>query len=215
MNGIRVCPLVVLLWSSLVTAADWELIRDDDTIRLFARSVPGSPIRELKGVTTVRSSLAGLVALLQDAEANDEWIYHSGGVKVLQQISEREALVYAVTEAPWPIADRDAVIRFALTQNPRTLAITITMSAHPDYLPVQPPHVRMPVFQGFWLLQPRREGLIEVVCQLHAEPGGNLPIWLANPAAERAAYQTLVNLRTMIAKPEYQNARLGFIKEPR
>ncbi|MCP5425151.1 MAG: START domain-containing protein [Gammaproteobacteria bacterium] len=207
--------MLLLLWSCGDALADWQLIHDEEAIQVFTRPVLGSPIRELRGTTTVHSSLSALVALLQDADANAEWVYHSGGVKVLQRISERESMVYAITEAPWPIADRDAIIRFSLTQNPQTLAVTIAMTAVPDYLPPQPSYVRMPVFQGFWLLQPRPHGDVDVVCQLHAEPGGVLPTWLANPAAERAAFRTLANLRAIITQPKYQEQRLAFITEPK
>ncbi|NJN47507.1 MAG: START domain-containing protein [Candidatus Competibacteraceae bacterium] len=195
-------------------ASAWELIRDEAAIQVFARAVPGSKIKALKGITHVQAPLAGVVALLQDAEANIEWVYHSGGVRVLQQVSEREAYVYAITEAPWPISDRDAVIRFSLQQNPHNRMVTITMSGHPDYLAPQQSYVRMPVFEGFWQLTPLSNGRVEIVCQLHAEPGGFIPDWLANSAAQKAAYQTLVNLRNIISRQKYQNATLNFIQEP-
>ena len=210
------CPGVVLLWlcsACLVLASDWELIRDETAIQVFARTVPGSKIKELKGITQVRSPLAGLVTLLQDAEANVEWVHHSGGVKVLEQVNEREAYVYAITEAPWPISDRDAVINFSLQQNPRSRAVTITMTGYPEYIAPQQSYVRMPIFQGFWQLNPLPNGWVRLVCQLRAEPGGYIPDWLANSAAQNAAYRTLANLREIIARQKYQNATLSFIQE--
>ncbi|MEZ5582488.1 MAG: START domain-containing protein [Candidatus Competibacteraceae bacterium] len=214
---LRRCAAGALLWlcgAYPAFAPAWELIRDEAAIQVFARTVPGSKIKELKGITQVRAPLAGIVALLQDAEANVEWVYHSGGVSVLAQVSEREAYVYAITEAPWPIADRDAIIRFSLQQNPRDRVVTITMIGHPDYIELQPTYVRMPVFEGFWQLTPLPNGWVKIVCQLHAEPGGYIPDWLANSAAQKAAYQTLVNLRKIISRPKYQNATLNFVQEP-
>jgi hypothetical protein len=209
--------IVGLLWlrsSDAAPTPTWELLRDEAAIQVLARAVPGSKIKELKGITQVQSSLAGLVALLQDAEANVEWVYHSGGVRILRQVSEREAYVYAITEAPWPISDRDAIIRFSLQQNPRNRVVTITMSGYPDYMEPQQSYVRMPVFEGFWQLTPLPNGWVEIVCQLHAEPGGYIPDWLANSAAQKAAYQTLLNLQQIISRQKYQSATLHFIKEP-
>ncbi|MEE4376524.1 MAG: START domain-containing protein [Candidatus Competibacteraceae bacterium] len=206
--------LLGLCSATVSHASAWELIRDEAAIQVFARVVPGSKIKELKGITQIQAPLAGVVTLLQDAEANIEWVYHSGGVKVLRQVSEREAYVYAITEAPWPISDRDAVIQFSLQQNPQNRVVTITMSGYPDYIKPQQSYVRMPVFQGFWQLTPLPNGRVEIVCQLHAEPGGFIPDWLANSAAQKAAYQTLVNLRNIISRQKYQNATLNFIQEP-
>jgi hypothetical protein len=141
--------LLGLCSATVSHASAWELIRDEAAIQVFARVVPGSKIKELKGITQIQAPLAGVVTLLQDAEANIEWVYHSGGVKVLRQVSEREAYVYAITEAPWPISDRDAVIQFSLQQNPQNRVVTITMSGYPDYVKPQQSYVRMPVFQGF------------------------------------------------------------------
>jgi len=213
LRSLIVVALLGLCSATISFASTWELIREEAAIQVFARAVHGSKIKELKGITQVQAPLAGVVTLLQDAEANIEWVYHSGGVKVLRQVSEREAYVYAITEAPWPIYDRDAVIRFSLQQNPQNRVVTITMSGSPDYIEPQKFFVRMPVFEGFWQLTPLPNGWVEIICQLHAEPGGFIPDWLANSAAQKAAYQTLVNLRNIISRRKYQDATLTFIQE--
>lgn len=192
----------------------WRILRQGPGLVVYDRPVDGSHFREHRGVIRVRARLSAIVAVFQDASANHEWVYRSLGAEVLRQESPLEAFVYGRISAPWPIEDRDSVVRFQLSQDPESLAVRIGMRAEPGLAPRYAGFVRVPVLDGHWLLRPMGDGTVEVSHQVYGEPGGWVPAWLANEAATRTVYYTLLNLRAMAVDSRYSDVRLSYIVDP-
>lgn len=193
------------------TADDWDLVYKNELLSVSTRLYQQSPLKEIKGTTKVKASLSSLVALFQDAEFNDEWVYRSGGAKIVKKTSDYSAYVYGVVDAPWPMRDRDTIVRFDLKQNRSNKEILISISNFPHYLPKNSFLVRVPDFGGYWLLKPITKGWVEVTYQVHGHPGGLIPIWLANKAAIRTVIKTLENIQS--AADRYTHIKLEFIAE--
>ena len=51
-----------------------------------------------------------------------------------------------------------------------------------------------------WTVTPEAEGRTRVVFEMHLEPGGGIPAWLANSRVVDSPFETLKNLRGIIAK---------------
>jgi hypothetical protein len=204
--------LCLLLAAVPVQAADWSLVHESGPLKVERRPYQGSSLAELRGVTTVNSTLNGLMALLRDAPRNAEWVYRSGGARILEQEAYRYAWVYGVVDAPLPLRDRDTVVRFDYRQDPATGVIDIGITNFPDFVPRVPGLVRVPDFGGFWRLRPLGDGRVEVTYQVRGDPGGWIPVWLANYAAEVSVIRTLENLPAML--PAYQDALAPGVEEP-
>lgn len=67
----------------------------------------------------------------------------------------------------------------------------------PEYLPEVDGYVRVSRIDGFWEFAPKEGGEVEVTYQVHTEPGGNVPSWLANKFVVEAPYNTLRQLRSL------------------
>jgi hypothetical protein len=206
--------LALLLAASLAAAAadSWEPVFESENLRILRRDYAGSELDEIQGVVRVKASLSALMALLKDAPFNRHWVYRSGGARVLQESGYAEAYVYGVVDAPFPISDRDSVVRFDYRQDPVTQAITITITNVPDFLPPEPTHVRVPDIGGHWALKPLADGWVEVTYQVHGDPGGLIPVWLANRAAQVSVKNTLQNLVDVVGR--YEGAHSEFVQEP-
>ncbi len=166
-------------------------MHQDAEVHVEQRPYGDSPLMELRGRTRLQASLNAVMALLRDADYNHEWVYRSGGAKVLQASGYAQAYVYGVVDAPWPMQDRDTVVRFDYLQDPVTRVIRIDITNFPDFYPRQPGLVRVPDFGGFWQLAPLAPGHVEVTYQVHGNPGGWVPVWVANYAAQVSVTKTL------------------------
>lgn len=208
-RGLAGCLLVLAL---AVAASDgWETIVEDDTLRVSRRDYPGSELDEIQGVVRVKASLNALMALLRDAPFNREWVYRSGGARILQESGYAEAYVYGVVDAPVPLSDRDSVVRFDYEQDPQTKAITITITNLPDFIPPEPQIIRVPDLGGHWRLKPQADGWVEVTYQIHGDPGGWIPVWFANQAAWVSVRNTLQNLVAVVGR--YEGVTSAFVSE--
>ncbi|MEZ5503282.1 MAG: START domain-containing protein [Halioglobus sp.] len=193
-------------------ADDWQLVHEGDNLRVERRDYEGSELDEIRGVTRIRASLNALMALLRDARFNREWVYRSGGAKILRADIYSQAYVYGIVDAPWPMQDRDTVVRFDYRQDPVTGEILVTITNFPDFIPENADLIRVPRFGGYWKLTPAADGWVEVTYQVYGDPGGWIPTWMANRAAQISVQYTLQNMP--VAVKHYASASSAFVREP-
>lgn len=212
----RLVGVALLLLVSVVSqAAEWELARDRNGIKVWTRNEPGYPIRAFKAVTTVDSSLSGLVSLILDTDHVSEWAYRILGVNVLTRDDDAATFViYTKTDFPWPLSNRDVVLAGQIAQDEKTKLVTIRSRSTPaGQYPEQPGFLRMPDMVGDWIFRPLGAGKVEVTMIGRANPSGNIPFGVVNLIIHETPYRTLQGLRQVIGADRYQRARLKQIKE--
>ena len=203
--------MLVLLSAKPAHSDEWQAIFDSSGVFVEQRSYGNSPLMQLRGQTRLKASLNAVMALLRDADNNQNWVFRSGGARILESSSYAQAYVHGVVDAPWPMKDRDTVVRFDFVQHPQTRIITISISNHPEFIPRQSGLVRVPDFGGFWQLSPLEGGYVDVIYQVHGDPGGWVPVWLANYAAQISVSQTLRNMPAAVER--YRSATSEEVKE--
>jgi hypothetical protein len=203
--------ILMLQVAKVAMANDWQLVYKADNLSVSKRDYAGSALDEIKGVVRVKASLNAVMALLKDAPFNQHWVFRSGGARILEESGYAQAYVYGVVDAPLPMSDRDTVVRFDYSQHPQTKDITVTITNFPDFIAPVAAHVRVPAMGGYWGLKPEPGGWVEVTYQIHGDPGGWIPAWLANQAALLSVRHTLENLSAVV--PRYANVRSEFVAE--
>jgi len=192
-------------------AGDWQPVSNGENVFVQRREYQGSALQEIRGVTRLKASLNAVMALLKDAQFNRHWVYRSGGATILEENGYKQAYVYGVVDAPWPMQDRDTVVRFDYWQHPESAEITITITNFPAFIETESQFVRVPDFGGFWRLRPQADGWVEVTYQVYGDPGGWIPVWLANYAALTSVTRTLKNMASAVR--HYSGARSEFVRE--
>ena len=192
--------LLILLNVAPAHAGEWSTVYDDAGVLVQQRNYKKSPLMELRGQTRLKSSLNAVMALLKDADYNQHWVFHSGGARILQASGYAQAYVHGVVDAPWPMQDRDTVVRFDYVQHQQTRVITIEITNFPAFIPHHSNRVRVPDFGGFWKLIPLEGGRVDVIYQVHGDPGGWVPTWLANYAAQLSVLKTLQSMPAAVAR---------------
>lgn len=193
---------------------DWELEKENSDLQLkiYTREISGSELNEFKGEMVVETRLTALAALLLDSEAALKWMHQCEKFEIIEQHDAKSAIVYFINGAPWPVSDRDAVISSKMSQDPETLTLRFDIEAMADRLPEDDDYVRIPKMSGFWLFSPLPEGQVKITYQVHAEPGGSLPSWLANSVVVDTPYYTLSNMADMLKLDKYQKSDIPFVK---
>lgn len=189
----------------------WELVYEAGDLRVQRRDYGGSELDEIKGTVRVKASLNAAMALLKDAQFNRHWVYRSGGATILKENSYAQVYVYGVVDAPFPMSDRDTVVRFDYQQNPETKEITVAITNFPAFIPEKEELVRVPEFGGYWALKPEKGGWLEVTYQVYGDPGGWIPVWLANRAAVISVQNTLHNMISVVNR--YEDVKSEFVDE--
>ncbi len=213
-KSVSAASALLLATISWADVGPWELQaqNEDKDIKVFTRTVGDSPLKEFKGVTHIKSDTSAFVALLSDSQASTSWMHNVVEFEVVESPSETENVVYTVNKTPWPVTNRDAYIRSIMTADANGVVIS-ALSAEPEFKAASDDYIRMPKLLGSWKFTPQAEGMVEVVYQIHANPGGSLPDWLVNAIVVETPLNTLENLHDIIQDEKYQGQTYAFIEQ--
>ncbi len=193
----------------------WKLVKNEDGIQVYSRKPNNSKFRIIKVRTQVRTSLSSLVKLIKDAPDHKKWVYLNKKAEILEEKNPFSWVMYSQTDAPWPVSDRDVIARGYLSQDSITKIVSIIAVALPRYIPEKKDYVRIPFAISKWYLIPKKEGVVEAVYTLELDVGGKIPQWLANMAATKGPFQTMLGLKKEIRQKKYRKVHLSFIMEPK
>jgi hypothetical protein len=194
--------------------AEWEIQRSEDGIDVYTRPEPASQFEAVRAVMTLNDvRLSSLVALISDTEACSRLESRCVEAETLDKINQTESVVYRYNNMPFPVRDRDMVLRLKWHQQPDSLNVNVVISNVTGFLPEKKRRVRMPKVNSGWKFVPLPDGSVEVSSEGHIEPGANLPAWLLNQFLVSAPFKTMEAVASMVREPLYRDAELSFIKE--
>lgn len=204
---------IILLFSGAVYGEDaWRLARAEQGIDVSIRPVAGSPIAESRAIMKLEGvTLSTVVALIADVPHQHEWIASMDESRVLEVVSPVEQINYTRSKAPWPVSDRDAVVRSKFSFDREKGIARVDTQAEPDYIPPRDGVVRIRKVDSSWTITHLPDGELEVRYQVHSEPGGSLPAWLVNRIIYEQPYETLLNMRERVKLAQYRDAKLDDI----
>ncbi|MCO6059321.1 START domain-containing protein [Pseudomonas sp. MOB-449] len=187
-----------LFAASVAQAEEWKLAKDEDGIKVFLSEVPGSRYKAYRGVVVMKADIATLRALQEDVAGSCAWIHECKDQKLLKSEGP-QSWTYTRFNTPWPVTPRDSVIHVT-SQLGADGSVMRILEGVPKYLPESNGYVRVTQVDGFWKLVPKGVGEVEVTYQVHTEPGGSVPSWLANSFVVDAPFNTLKAMRQRAEK---------------
>ena len=154
---------------------NWDLVKSDKVngINVYLRILPSGNI-EFKGITTLNTSLSSIVALFDDTDSMHRWVYRTEKVIVLEELSHKEVYVYTIHTMPFPFTKRDSIVHSYIKQDPKSLSVTISGKAKPDYLPEKKGFIRIRVVESSWNFEPQNKGGVRITFQGYGDPGGSI-----------------------------------------
>ena len=192
-----VCGLTVLM-AAAAQAEDWKVAKDEGGINISLSEVAGSKYKAYRGVTTIKASVAKLRGLQEDVVGACTWIHECKSQKLLKYDGAK-TWTYTQFNTPWPVTPRDSVLLVTSEQGADG-TLTRTLKGEPTYIPEENGFVRVAQVEGFWKFVPKGADQTEVTYQVHTEPGGSVPSWLANKFVVDAPFNTLKALKEKAEK---------------
>ena len=177
--------------------AAWEHAAQQDGIDVYTRAVAGSGIKEFKGVGEVDADADQILALLRDSDHFNTWFPNTPESKLLKR-EGNVSYQYSVLATPWPISDRDNVLRSVTNVDHEAGVVQISVAAAPDEYPEHADRVRVRKANGSWRLETLGDNRTRVTFSMHLEPGGGIPQWMINARVVETPLEALANLRTAV-----------------
>jgi hypothetical protein len=174
--------------------SDWELKKDQDGVQVYVRSVSGQAFKESRAVVEFKGTPEAVRNLIFDYGDYTAWVPRVLNARLVERVSDQELISYSLNDSPWPVSDRDLVLRNTISSDAKG-AITIRMSAIKGVVPEVKGVVRMVYFEGHYLLEPLEGGKVRVTYQAILDPAGSVPAWMANMAVVDTPFDLLVQMR--------------------
>ena len=189
---------MVFYTSLCVAEENWQLAQDEDDIRVYTKPNTKTKLKDFKAEMIVQTSIEKVNSHMSAVKDQTKWMYDRKLTKVLDRPNDRSSIIYSVTNAPWPVMDRDAVISFTYNENNTAEFIRIDVVNIDDYHPLNKDMVRVPYIKGFWELVKIDDNSTKIVFMNAASPGGDIPDWLADSFVLDMPYHSLNNFRDML-----------------
>ncbi len=201
--------------------SDWKLARQGNQLgnrfELYQREVADSGYDRYRVETVVEEPIERVIQAIQIRNVDDRYLDDGLTRNVVHRAGGGDALTYFTMQLPF-IKDRDVTLR---TKRGFDEEIRIYRdewwTANEEAPPLRKGYVRMAKSEGFWEVTPAGENRTHVVYESHADPGGRVPSWIANPMLGDQAIDQIVTLhrilddnRADVASPPPPTASSGF-----
>lgn len=213
--------LIMLSWLMILTSLSpfslvaqnnpWKFRHDHNGIQVYTRKDSATGILELKLRTEVKASLRAVVALASDIPNLKNWAYRLKESYLIKPVSDTEGYLYMRTDFPMPFSDRDMVVHYVMKQDPHTKQVTSVSKSAYNMIPEKDGIVRIKTIETKWTYTPLSSGMIRLEYQLKSDPGGSIPKWLINLAADDGPVKSIMGLKEQLGK--YDKVLVSFLRE--
>lgn len=174
--------------------------REKAGIKVFTKKSKWGKLRDAKATMLLAVSPDQILKTLTDFNNYKTWMPQCAQSRLVARLSDNEYIVYLYFDAPWPVKDRDCVMRVKIDKDPVSGIITLTETSEPKYISQEDNVVRIEQLISRWSLIPKGEGSTLVINEHSSNPGGNIPDWLTNTQSVENPLATFGNLQQKIVK---------------
>jgi hypothetical protein len=174
----------------------WELRKDKDGIQVYTREHESSGILEYKAISVIDADLDQLIEIINDVDDYPSWTANCKTAEIYEVIDDSTRIEYLTTAVPWPLADRDVVLKYMAIKHTEDYYEAI-LSAEPEAVPEQDKYVRITISEGSWIFRKINEEQVEIFHQFYSDPGDGIPKWIVNMFIVSGPYKTLLNLKDL------------------
>lgn len=191
------CLVIV---STAIGQKDWSLVKNSSWIQIYQSDMEHSGYKRVKVECTLDGTFDKLLQVLNNVNNHKNWIYNTRNAYVIKRISPNEYYYYTETALPWPMQNRDAVVRIKIERDPMNRYLKIVAVGEPDYLSCVNGKVRVPRSANTWYVTSPGPNKLDIVYVFEADPGGSVPAWLVNTFINKGPFESFRNLADELKK---------------
>ena len=210
---VAILSIAHLAWKNS-GSNQWELEIDKNRVKVYSLKSPGSVLKQFKGVTRIKTTLSRAVASMLDPDLENcvDWNELCVIVQSVEPWNPQGQYLinYYRSNNPPPLPPRDQVLKIQVTQDAKSKAVLIEVTAVPDRLPRNDCCYRVTHMRNSWRYTPVENGEIEIEHQQDADRG--YPYDEVNKRAPDNIYRIFRRLPELLNKEKYHHASFDFIK---
>lgn len=202
-------PLFAIAELPSEDADGWSLRKETGSIQVFTIDQPDSSFQAFKAVAVLDAPIANLMAVMINPKSCIEWVHNCTESYAFGEGDFHDRYAYSVNNMPWPVKDRDYVLRIRTHGKGEASDIVMDLNAVPQRRDVEDDYVRVDRSDTHYRFTPMGNQTRMVWVQ-HTDPNGSIPGWLVNSLLVDIPIQSMEQLEKVARKERYQGHKLVY-----
>jgi hypothetical protein len=188
-----VCTLLSVLFAVAATAQNdhWRVIDVERGITSSRREQPGAGMPAFRGQGALTGNVLQMLALLDDVSTTPRWACGVDEARVLSRKDDRTDYIYVYSDVPWPVRDRDMVVRRDFVVVEPGKHFRMELHCEPGRAPERSGVVRVRSCESTFELKKSDLTHTELDYTMTLDPAGALPKWAGSWIAKHVPFRTL------------------------
>lgn len=191
------------------TDEEWTLRKEADHIRVYTIDQPDSSFKAFKAVAVLDAPIENLMAVMANPGSCVEWVHNCTESYAFGEGEFHDRFAYSVNDMPWPVTDRDYVLRIRTRGNQASGEVVMNLNAMPDQRAENSSRVRVVWSDTLYRFTPEGSKTRMVWVQ-HTDPNGALPGWLVNSLLVDIPVRSMEELERVARTEKYQGYQLVY-----
>lgn len=187
------CITILLITFTNLYGAEkkWELVKDDDRFKVYARDTDDEGRKEVKAVARMTGTVDEAEAVINDIANYPKFMSYVESVKVIKHEGTCDVAYFKVS--PPIVDDRDYTIKLCTTKSKDRVKIAWVPVVLKNYPPTKK-IVRVTKNIGYWDVKKIAKDEVVVEYYLNTHPGGSIPTFLINRANKTSVSDVVTSL---------------------
>lgn len=183
----------------------WTVIERSRGITMSRRVQANSALPAFRGQGVIEGNVLQVLAVMLDLKAVERWAHGVTESHPIKRVDARTHLVYLHSDLPWPVRDRDMIVRSQVEVVKPAEEFHVTLHCEPKAQPERDGVIRVQTCQSTLHLRKVGENKTEIDYVMTLDPAGHLPSWSAEWVTKATPFKTLVALeeRAKASQGEY------------
>ncbi|WP_417518554.1 START domain-containing protein [Marinobacter sp.] len=187
----------------------WSLRKEAGDIRIYTTDRGESSFQAFKAEALLDAPIEAVMAVMINPASCMEWVLNCTESYGVGKNSFHDRYVYSVNDMPWPVTDRDYVLRIRTQGNESSGEIIMEMSATPGKRAKNSNRVRVDRSDTLYRFFPEGRKTRMIWLQ-HTDPNGALPGWLVNTLLVDIPLSSMEELQRVTTLKRYQGFSLVY-----
>ncbi|MGB1949761.1 MAG: START domain-containing protein [Marinobacter sp.] len=212
LTGLTLCvftPAAVQADLPAEDAEGWSLRKETDNIRVYTIEQSDSSFKAFKAEAVMDTPIENLMAVMVNPESCVEWVHNCTESRAFGDGDFHDRYAYSVNNMPWPVTDRDYVLRIRTRGDQASGEIVMDLNAIPDRRDEVDGHVRVDRSDTLYRFVPEDDKTRMIWVQ-HTDPNGAIPGWLVNTLLVDIPVRSMEQLERVTREERYQGFSLVY-----
>jgi len=178
----------------------WQVLGKEQGVLISTRHPAGQQHPVFRGQATIKGSILHVLAVVLDTKNSRRWVRGNDGIEIIRNVDERVQLVHMVTDLPWPIRDRDMIMKRSVTVLQPATEFRIRYLCAPKERKERSGHLRITTCDSHFTIKAVDANKTYVDYQVMLDPGGGLPDWGRRWMERRITVDTIARLERQVGR---------------